>query len=333
MRRWLIVALLGLATAGAVAYEYWQLFRVPLPVGGKAVMFDVAPGDSLREVANQLHARGVVRQPLQLVLLGRIRGKGSDIKAGEYRIESGTTLEGLLDTLVGGRVYLHSFTIIEGWTFHQLRQALDAEPALTHKLAGLDDARIIRQLGLDGREPEGLFMPDTYRFPKGTSDIAFLRRAHRAMSDFLEQVWPGRDRNLPFHSRYDALILASIVEKETALESERGRIAGVFVRRLRRGMRLQTDPTVIYGLGPDFSGDIRFRDLTHDTPYNTYTRRGLPPTPICMPSRASIRAVLHPEAGDALYFVAKGDGSHKFSATLEEHNRAVRKYQKHQSGD
>jgi UPF0755 protein len=216
---------------------------------------------------------------------------------------------------------------VEGWTFRQLLSALRRHEAVRDTLDGLSDEAIMARLGYPGKHPEGRFLPETYQFPRGTSDLEFLRRAYDGMQRALAAAWQGRAEDLPLDSPHEALVLASIVEKETGLASERARIAGVFVRRLRRGMRLQTDPTVIYGLGEAFDGNLRRRDLAADTPYNTYTRAGLPPTPICLPGKAAIEAVMHPAHGTSLYFVARGDGSHQFSDTLEAHNRAVQKYQ------
>ncbi len=233
----------------------------------------------------------------------------------------------MLDRIVAGRVIQYPLTIVEGWTFRQLRQALAAHPQLTQTLAGLSDAEIMARLGRPGAHPEGWFLPDTYHFPKGFTDEAFLRRALTAMEQRLTQVWERRAPDTPLNDPYQALVLASIIEKETGVAAERAEIAGVFARRLRLGMRLQTDPTVIYGLGEAFDGNLRRRDLEADTPYNTYTRPGLPPTPIALPGLAALEAAAQPAAGDALYFVADGQGGHVFSRTLEEHHRAVRRYQ------
>jgi UPF0755 protein len=229
--------------------------------------------------------------------------------------------------LVNGEVVQHSLTIIEGWTFQQLLQAVRSHPMLTQTLADADPQAVMEALAEPGTHPEGWFYPDTYRFPRGTSDVEFLRRAYRVMQQRLAAEWEKRAEGLPLKSPYEALVLASLIERETAVAAERTRIAGVFVRRLRKGMRLQTDPTVIYGMGDAYEGRIRWRDLRTDTPYNTYTRHGLPPTPIAMPSGAAINAALNPADGKELYFVSRGDGSHHFSATLEEHNAAVRCYQ------
>jgi len=249
------------------------------------------------------------------------------LKAGKYAFKSKITPVDLLDKIVAGEVEQFSFTIIEGWTFRQMLSALHQHKNIEKKLAGFNDKEIMQAISSPDEHPEGQFMPDTYLFPDETTDTQFLKRAWQSNHDYLNSQWESRDNNLPLKSAYEALILASIVEKETGAAQERPVIAGVFIRRLQKGMRLQTDPTVIYGMGEQFDGNIRRRDLKNDTPYNTYTRYGLPPTPIALPGKAAIDAVLHPTDGKSLYFVAKGDGSHQFSATLEEHNRAVRRYQ------
>jgi UPF0755 protein len=275
-----------------------------------------------------LHERGLLDRSWYFTLYARFSGLAARMQAGEYQIDSTLTPRELLALLVSGRVVQHAFTLIEGWNFHELMQALRGDGVLVQTLP--NDAapeRVMAALGFEKTHPEGRFLPDTYHFPRGTNDVQFLQRAHRAMQAYLAEQWGEREENLPLESPDEALILASIVEKETGAAEERPLIAGVFVNRLRKGMKLQTDPTVIYGIGPDFDGNIRRRDLRRDTPYNTYTRYGLPPTPIAMPGRAAIRAALHPEKTDALYFVARGDGTHKFSATLAEHEAAVIKYQ------
>jgi UPF0755 protein len=258
-------------------------------------------------------------------------GGAGRLHAGEYAIEPGLSPRALLAKLAAGEVIQHHFTIVEGWTFAQLRDALAHDAGLTQSLSTSDDAAIMRQLGAADAPPEGWFLPETYNYVKGMEDIDILRRAHKAMADELDKLWPGRDPNVPLQSPYEALILASIVEKETGRADERPQIAAVFQHRLKIGMRLQTDPTVIYGLGAAFDGNLRRADLDTDTPFNTYTRDGLPPTPIALPGAASLNAALHPAATDALYFVARGNGSHEFSATLEAHNRAVAKYQLHRN--
>lgn len=320
----MIFVVLVLIVAGTAA---WRWYFNPVVGGTHAVDVDVMPGAPLRQVALDLHQQGTLPQPLDLVWLARLRGDTHAIRAGEYLVSPGTTVAGLLDLLKSGKVVLHALTLVDGWTFAQVMQAVADDPALRHTLAGQGPAAVMAALGHPGESPEGRFYPDTYQFPKGTSDVAFLQRAYRDMQTHLENAWQKRAPDLPYGSPYQALILASIVQKETAQPAERAEIAGVFVRRLQKGMRLQSDPTVIYGLGSAYTGKITYKDLRTDTPYNTYTRNGLPPTAICMPSLASIEAALHPAAGTALYFVARGDGTHQFSATLAEQNAAVQKYQ------
>ncbi len=317
-----VVALLGMSLIG---WQFYSLTTKPLVLTSPQ-LFEVKPGASLGQVANALKARGLIDYPRYLSWWGRWNGVSGQLHVGEYHIEPGMTVLTLLDHMVKGQVLQHSLTVIEGWTFKQLMQAINSNEKLLHTLKGLSPAQIMTQLGVADEHPEGRFYPDTYRFPSGMSDLDFLKRAYSAMSARLEQEWSQRAEGLPYQSPYEALIMASIVERETGVPAERDVIAGVFVRRLQLGMRLQTDPTVIYGIGDSYDGDIRRRDLQTDTPYNTYTRYGLPPTPIAMPSGAAINAALHPAAGVALFFVAKGDGAHQFSATLAEHEAAVQAY-------
>ncbi len=326
-RTLLVVVVIGLAVGTWVYVDYQRAIRQPLlSAGSEPQLLDVPRGSSLRGVIAELERRGLTDQGVWLRLWGRLNQERARIQAGEYRIEPGQTAPELFARMAAGEVVLYSFTIVEGWTFRQLMNALQEHPALELTLAGRSVEEIVETLGLDWPHPEGLFYPDTYRFPRGTTDVQFLRRAHHALRQRLLAEWEQRAEGLPLKDPYEALILASIIERETGVDAERGKVAGVFVRRLQRGMRLQTDPTVIYGVGPDFEGRLRTRHLRTDTPYNTYTRHGLPPTPIAMPSGASIRAALNPAEGRELYFVSRGDGSHHFSETLEEHNRAVRKY-------
>lgn len=314
----------------AIAAFVWlqQFLQSPLQLAGKPYILEVASGATLAQVARQLAANGVLRYPDVLALYGRLTGDAAHIKAGEYELAQGTTPRSLLQQLVEGRVRLHSLTIVEGWTVRELLSAMRSNPAIRQTLRLTQVTDLAGLLALPSAHPEGWFFPDTYYFPRGTTDREILARAHELMKIRLEEAWAGRARDLPVKTPYEALILASIVEKETALDRERGLIAGVFRRRLERGMKLQTDPTVIYGLGETFDGNLTRRHLERDTPYNTYTRTGLPPTPIGLPGESSLLAVLHPEEGDALYFVATGDedGSHTFSATLKEHNAAVQRY-------
>ena len=325
-----IGAVVLIVVAGAAWYvvEQRRALDEPLALPADGLEYTLPAGASIGRLAQDLSARGVLANPRALVAYARWHGSAGAIKAGEYRIEPGTTAITLLDQLVAGRVVQHALTLVEGWTFKQMMEAIAATEPLQHTLAGLSEDAIMARLDLPGVHPEGQFFADTYYFPRGTTDVAFLRRAHTAMKNFLDAAWAEREPNLPLRSPQEALILASIVEKETGADGERPRIAGVFVERLRKGMRLETDPTVIYGMGDDFDGNLRRRDLRADTPYNTYVRKGLPPTPIAIPGAAAIEAVLHPQADGALFFVAKGDGSHHFSSTYEEHQQAVNRYQK-----
>ncbi len=298
----------------------------PLPLEAPQ-SYELQHGSNYIRVVNELTAAGMITRPRYLRWYGRLSGAARRIKAGEYLISPGTTPRQLVKLLTSGKVRQYALTIVEGWTFRQMMQAVNAEAALKHSLKDLDDKAIMQRLGHPGEHPEGRFLPDTYHFPKGLSDIAFLRRAYDAMQVYLQQEWEQRAVGLPYKTPYEALIMASIVEKETGLASERRAIAGVFIRRLQKRMRLQTDPTVIYGMGKQYKGNIRKRDLQRDTPYNTYRHFGLPPTPIALPGRNAIYASLHPDESRNIYFVARGDGSHHFSATLKEHNEAVIRYQ------
>lgn len=320
--------LVVLAAAGIAAWHVDRALDEPLAVPEDGASFEIRPGSSLATVSGELAGRGLLDDPTLFRWYGRLSGKAAEIHAGEYRLERGATPRSLLDKFVRGDVRLYSFTIVEGWTFRELLQAMSAHPAIRPSIAYEDWPALLEWLGAERDHPEGLFLPETYHFPKHTTDRELLRQAYGHMQAALEQEWQGRAPGLPLSSPYQALILASIVEKETARADERARIAGVFVRRLGKGMRLQTDPTVIYGIGEEFDGNLTRRDLRTDTEYNTYTRGGLPPTPIALPGRAAIHAALNPDDGNALYFVATGlgDGSHKFSATKAEHDAAVREY-------
>jgi UPF0755 protein len=319
---WLVVVLAGAAiVAGA-----WIHLRANAALVLEAPrVVEVRPGIGVQALAYELEAQGVLDDAGDLRWAARLYGRGP-IRAGEYRVEPGITAREFLERLERGAVLLHALTVIEGSTYAELRAKLARHPAIRQTLAGISDGELMARLGAPGRHPEGQFLPDTYLFPRGTSDLEFLRRAHAALERELAAAWETRRSDLSLDTPYAALTLASIVEKETAVAAERTTIAGVFARRLARGMRLQTDPTVIYGMGARYQGNIRKRDLQTDTPYNTYTRAGLPPTPICLPGAASIRAATRPAPGDALYFVATGDGGHAFSATLDEHNAALRRY-------
>ena len=300
----------------------------PLPLRNSTVEFRIASGSSLRSAVAQMQEAGIAVNPDLLALLARWRGVASGIKAGSYSISHELTPEELLIKLVRGDVTQGEIVLVDGQTFRQWRVRLDQNPDLTHETQGLDEAEIALKLGIEGGNIEGWLFPDTYLFDKHSSDLELIARAHRAMGKRLDLAWAGRAADLPYRNPYEALIMASIIEKETGRNDDRAQIAAVFVNRLRKGMPLQTDPTVIYGLAEKFDGNLRKRDLQTDTPYNTYTRTGLPPSPIAMPSMAALQAALHPASSDAFYFVARGDGSSQFSRTLDEHNRAVNKYQR-----
>jgi len=327
---WRGLALVVVLMVGAVLGMLYQANKVldqELSLPPQGMIINIKPGTSFRTVAKDLEDKEVLSSDLYLYAFARITSKASKIKAGEFHIPQGTTGRKLLEVLRTARPVQYSLTLVEGWNFKEIMAAIHKHEALEHTLKGLKPLEIMERLGYKGEHPEGRFFPDTYAFEKGMTDADFLRRAYKSMKVQLDELWKKREAKLPLKSPYEALILASIVEKETGVKYERPEIAGVFVRRLRKGMRLQTDPTVIYGMGDKYKGNIRKKDLRTDTPYNTYTRKGLPPTPICMPGRAAIKAALHPKKGKSLYFVSKGDGSHYFSASLKEHNRAVRKYQ------
>ncbi len=318
---------LVLCVFGAGAYAAWWLYS-PLTLNAEKVQFDIAPGASAREVVQALSGAGVESSPLLLSQWFRWSGQGRKIRTGRYEIDRSFTPVSLLSALVRGEQTLASVRFLEGWTFHRLRAELAMAEALTPTSAMMSDSEIMDRLGAPGIAPEGRFFPDTYSYSRGSKDLAVLEQAYRAMQTRLQSAWNERDPDTPLHSANDALILASIVEKETGASAERGWVASVFVNRLRLGMPLQTDPTVIYGLGNRFDGNLRKRDLLADTPFNTYTRTGLPPTPIAMPGNDSLLAAVRPERTKALYFVSRGDGSSQFSETLAEHNRAVDKYQR-----
>jgi UPF0755 protein len=290
-------------------------------------VYFIEPGSSLIMVARDLEKQEIITNARYFVWLARLQGVANDIKVGEYDLTAQKTAANLLDDFVNGRVKQYVITIVEGWTFKQMLEAIKDHPNITHTLEKYDNESVMAAIGHPDEHPEGRFLPDTYHFPKGTTDVDVLKRAYDEMEQTVARLWPERAPSLPYDTPYEAQIMASIVEKETAIAGERTAIAGVFVRRLQSRMRLQTDPTVIYGMGDRYKGNIRKRDLKRDTPYNTYTRHGLPPTPIALPGADAIEAALNPAPGEALYFVAKGDGSHHFSKTIEEHNRAVRKYQ------
>lgn len=317
---------LALLIALAVAGVFWSL-NSPLPLPQTPYEFTLKHGSSLRSVARQLTEAGLLREPWTFAIWARVKNKEGQIKAGSYALDRELTPLQLFQMLTRGDVSQSEMAFIEGWTFRQMRKALDEHAAVKHDSTGLSDQEILQRLGASETNAEGLFFPDTYYFSAGMSDLSILKRAHAAMQARLAEAWRERSTDLPFSTPYEALIMASIVEKETGQARERPQIAAVFINRLHINMRLQTDPTVIYGLGNQFDGNLRKRDLLADTPYNTYTRNGLPPTPIAMPGWGSIYAVMHPATSKALYFVGKGDGTHQFSASLAEHNRAVARYQ------
>ncbi|KPK37704.1 MAG: hypothetical protein AMJ69_10625 [Gammaproteobacteria bacterium SG8_47] len=313
--------------AGWLWMDYQDFLVTPLALPEEGAVYTVIPGTSLRQIADDLDELGVLSNPVYLMWYGRLTGQARRVQAGEYRIEAGATPVSLVADFVAGKVHQYTLTLVEGWTYQQVLEAVRGSEYLTQTLGAMTRETLLPALGYPEQHPEGMFFPDTYHFPRGTTDVSFLQRAYEAMQRHLAEQWENRSEGLPVQTAYEALVLASIIEKETAVPEERKAIAGVFVRRLQKGMRLQTDPTVIYGLGESFDGNLRRRDLRSDSPYNTYRIKGLPPTPIAMPSLAAIEAALHPAPGKALYFVARGDGSHEFSDTLEEHNEAVIKYQ------
>ncbi|MGZ8219158.1 endolytic transglycosylase MltG, partial [Methylomagnum sp.] len=310
---------------GIVAGGWWMAYQAsadrPLDLAQTAY-FEIGKGEGLPSIAKRLEAQGVV-EALRFEALVMAEGAKGRLKYGEYEISPGISLRGLLDKFIAGRVRQHAVTIVEGWNFAETLAALARHPALVAEVAGQPADQIMIKLGTPGLPPEGRFFPDTYFVIKGTTDLDVLKRAYGKMRTVLDQEWRNRAEPLPLRSPDEALTLASIVEKETARPEERPAVAGVFVRRLLKGMRLQTDPTVIYGMGAAYAGNITKDDLRRDTPYNTYTRAGLPPTPIALPGLPAIRAALHPDSGNSLYFVSRGNGSHVFSATLDEHQRAV----------
>jgi UPF0755 protein len=322
-----LIALLALLVlAVATCFIVWA--REPLmPAEAPALEFNIAPGSSIRSAMRQVRDAGVPASPLLMELLARGSGTRS-LKAGSYRIDGGMSPLSLLDTLARGNTIKESLTIIEGWNFAQMRAEMAKQKYLRHDSAAMDELALMQKVAPGYAFPEGLFYPDTYFFDRGSSDVLVMQQAHQRMLKILDESWAKRAPDLPYSKPYDALIMASIVEKETGTAADRTKVASVFVNRLRRGMLLQTDPTVIYGIGPSFDGNLRKVDLQTDTPYNTYRRAGLPPTPIAMPGKAALQAALNPVASDALYFVARGDGSSEFSSNLDDHNRAVNKYQR-----
>ncbi len=329
MKTWIktLIAALLLASLTAAGGLAWYATR-PLTPAALPTTVHVVPGMHLRSLAAMLAREGIIDHPWLFRLLGRLTGQGGALKAGLYRFEGPLTPLQLYAKFEQGEVTQAQVRFIEGWTLREVRAVLARQPLLKNDSGDMNETALLAALGAKERQLEGLLFPDTYFYAPHSSDIEVLRRAYRLQSEKLHQAWEARAPGLPYRTPYEALIMASLVEKETGAAFERPLIAGVFINRLERGMRLQTDPAVIYGLGDRFDGNLRRVDLERDTPYNTYTRAGLPPTPIAMPSEAAIHAALHPEKTDALYFVARGDGSHVFSATLDAHNRAVNRYQR-----
>ena len=317
---------------GVLAVRATQFLNSPMALPADGALFEIASGSNFASISSALAERGYIEHPDWFRWYARLSDRASAVQAGEYRIDAGTTPEELLEMFVSGEVELYSFTIVEGWTYRELVRALAVDENIEKTIEFEDWPALIESLASEFDHPEGLFLPETYRFPKGTRDTDLLAQAYGLMQETLAAEWRGRAENSQLANPYEALILASIVEKETALATERPQIAGVFTRRLEKNMRLQTDPTVIYGIGEEFDGNLTRRHLREDTPYNTYTRGGLPPTPIALPGQAAINAALHPEPGTSLYFVATGlgDGSHKFSDTKAEHDQAVQEYLRRQ---
>ena len=322
----LLIVIAGLAYG---VYDFNRFARTPLQVTTQGDSIDIARGSGFRNIVTELQQRGLSEtNGLYWRLLAEQMRVAGKLHAGEYAINAGLTPRQLLANMAAGKVMQRNFTIVDGWTFAELRQALATADKLKHDSGALDEVSLMQKIGASGEAPEGRFLPETYAYVKGDSELDILKRAHGAMVKTLDALWPLRDKDLPLATPNDALILASIVEKETGRPDERPRIAGVFVRRLEDHMMLQTDPSVIYGMGAQYTGNIHKTDLTTDTPYNIYTRAGLPPTPIALPGKPAIEAALHPSAGSDLYFVARGDGGHVFASTLEAHNRNVDCYQR-----
>ncbi len=319
------------AVSAIIMFSLWMDYRLNMdsPMKNReTAYFEIDKGQGLKAIAEGLQAKGLLDRPIWFCLMAWTENASKRMKYGEYEIPVHTTPRQLLNLFVLGKVRRYSLTFVEGWTFNQMVEAMDRQPALVHLIGGKSSAEIMGMIDAPGEQADGRFFPDTYIYSKGTIDLELLKRAYRKMQTVLADEWQGRAEGLPLRNPYEALILASIVEKETALAEERNKIAGVFNRRLARGMLLQTDPTVIYGMGNAFMGNIGKDDLLRDTPYNTYIHTGLPPTPISMPGIDSIRSALHPDQGSSLYFVARGDGGHVFSNTLAQHNKAVAQFQK-----
>ncbi|WP_041523176.1 endolytic transglycosylase MltG [Gilvimarinus agarilyticus] len=327
VKRLMLLALLALLVSLLGALQYFKKwYAEPMALPDDGLHYELKPGSTLSGAATDMANRGILEHPRILTLYARFSGQ-SEVRAGDYMLEPGMTPRQFMKMLNTGNVVSYTVTLIEGWTFAQAVQALADAERVEAQLAGQSLKAQLALLDLPIEHPEGWFFPDTYHYTGGTTDVAILQRAYRKMRQTLDELWPGRDPNLPYQTPYEALTMASIVERETGASWERRKIAGVFVRRLENNMRLQTDPTVIYGMGDRYQGKIGRADLQRPTPYNTYTIHGLPPTPIALPGGEAVYASLHPDPGSELYFVAKGDGTHVFSDTLEAHNEAVRQYQ------
>ena len=322
----LILFAIFFMVAAAAYFFYWA--GQPITTGGEPIEFAIKPGSGVGAASQQIATAGVPVNPFMLSMLARVTRTAGRIKAGTYELKPNTTPRTLINQLVRGEFAQESLTIIEGWTFRQMRAAVAANKSLNQDTAALSDKELMGKISTDYKLPEGLFFPDTYLFAKGASDLKIYKQAHALMLERLAAAWAKRDESLPYKTPYEALTMASIVEKETGQKSERAMIAGVFVNRLKKGMMLQTDPTVIYGMGENYTGNIRKKDLETSTPYNTYMHTGLPPTPISLPGVQSLTAALGPAKTEALYFVSRGDGSSKFSDNLPDHNKAVNQYQR-----
>ena len=321
-----LAVLFLLITLTLLYSDYKSFLETPVNIK-QDVVFTIESGMSFSALNKKLISENIINESRYLELLARHSKRANKIKSGEYKLMPGILPDELLNIFVSGKVVQYSMTLVEGWQIHEMLEAIKSNDVLEKELTTYDPEKLLAELAYPELVAEGLFFPDTYHFPRGTSDIEFLKRSYQRLQQVLEQEWQNRAEDLPYKTPYEALIMASIVEKETGLASERAKIAGVFVRRLNKNMKLQTDPTVIYAMGRQFDGNIRKKDLKIDSPYNTYRYKGLPPSPISLVGREAIHAALHPEDGKELYFVAKGDGSHYFSENLAEHNRAVVKYQ------
>jgi UPF0755 protein len=321
----MVAIVIVLATSFGFAWNSYKSKLLLLPQ--KPLDFKVNKGSGIRQLATSLNAKGVSVSPSWLWIVSRLRGDGGALKAGTYRLSEALTLEKLLDKVVSGEVILSEVRFIEGWTFAQMRKAVDQNPDIKHDTKGLPDTEILKRIGASESKAEGLFFPSTYPFSPGASDLDIYKQSYALMAKTLASIWQNRQPNLPLKTPYDLLTLASIIEKETGRDSDRDKVAAVFINRLRKGMMLQSDPTTIYGMGESFDGNIRRKDLKADTPYNTYTRTGLTPTPISLPGKASLQAAVNPAEINALFFVARGDGTSEFTDNLNDHNRAVQKFQ------